>query len=55
MNRNLFIGYLVLLGLAISVITVKSVFYKAILFIPLVFATLAWIGYYADYKENKDK
>ena len=55
MDRTLFFGYMFLLALAFSIIFVESVLYKAILFIPLVFATLAWIGYYADYKENKDK
>jgi len=55
MDRNLFIGYLVLLGLALSVIKVQSVFYKAVLFIPLCFCILAWIGYYIDYKERQDK
>tara|TARA_R110002074_G_scaffold172416_1_gene334984 strand:- start:249 stop:416 length:168 start_codon:yes stop_codon:yes gene_type:complete len=55
MDRNLFIGYLVLLGLALLVIAVQSVLYKALLFIPLTFATLAWIGYYSDYKERQDK
>ena len=44
-----------LLFLAFSIIFVESVLYKAILFVPLVFATLAWIGYYADYKEKQDK
>ena len=55
MDKNLFIGYLILLGLALSVIAVESVMYKALLFIPLTFATLAWIGYYNDYKERQDK
>jgi len=55
MDRNLIIGYLVLLGLGISVIAVESVFYKAVLFIPLCFCILAWIGYYIDYKERQDK
>ena len=55
MDRNLFIGYLVLLGLALSVIKVESVVYKALLFIPLVISVLAWIGYYIDYKERLDK
>lgn len=55
MDRTLFFGYMFLLALAFSIIFVESVLYKVILFIPLVFATLAWIGYYADYKENKDK
>jgi len=54
-DRNLFIGYLVLLGLALSVIKVESVVYKAVLFIPLCFCILAWIGYYLDYKERQDK
>ena len=55
MDRNLFIGYLVLLGLALSVISVQSVLYKVLLFIPLSFCILAWIGYYIDYKERQDK
>ncbi len=55
MDKNLLIGYLGLLGLALSVIAVESVIYKALLFIPLTFATLAWIGYYVDYKEKQDK
>ena len=55
MDRTLFFGYILLLVLAFSIIFVESVIYKAILFIPLIFATLAWIGYYAEYKEEKDK
>jgi len=55
MDRNLFIGYLILLGLALSVIMVESVLYKCLLFIPLSFCILAWIGYYLDYKERQDK
>ena len=55
MDRNLFIGYFVLVGLALSVIAVESVFYKAVLFIPLCFCILAWMGYYIDYKERQDK
>ena len=55
MDRNLFIGYLVLLGLALSVIKVQSVVYKVLLFIPLTICILAWIGYYNDYKERQDK
>ena len=55
MDRNLLIGYFVLVGLALSVIAVESVFYKAVLFIPLCFCILAWIGYYLDYKERQDK
>jgi len=55
MDRTLIIGYLVLVGLALSVIAVESVLYKAVLFIPLCFCILAWIGYYIDYKERQDK
>jgi len=55
MDRTLFLGYMFLLALAFSIIFVESVVYKAILFIPLVFATLAWIGYYVDFKEKQDK
>jgi len=55
MDRTLIIGYLVLVGLALSVIAVESVLYKALLFIPLTFATLAWIGYYSDYRGRQEK
>ena len=55
MDRTLFFGYILLLVLAFSIIFVESVIYKAILLIPLLFATLAWIGYYVDFKEKQDK
>ena len=55
MDRTLFFGYILILVLAFSVIFVESVVNKIILFFPLVFVTLGWIGYYADYKEKQDK
>jgi len=55
MNRTLVLGYILILVLAFSVIFVESVVNKIILFFPLVFVTLGWIGYYVEYKENEDK
>ena len=55
MDRTLFLGYILILVLAFSVIFVESVVNKIILFFPLVFVTLAWIGYYVEYKGKQDK
>ena len=55
MDRTLILGYILILVLAFSVIFVESVVNKIILFFPLIFVTLGWIGYYADYKEKQDK
>jgi hypothetical protein len=55
MDRNLLIGYLVILGLGLAAIKVESLMYKGLLFIPLIVAVLAWVGYYIDYKERQDK
>ena len=55
MDRNLFIGYLIILGLGLAVINIESLTYKICLFIPLIMSILAWVGYYIDYKERHDK
>ena len=55
MDRTLFLGYILILVLAFSVIFVEPVVNKIILFFPLVFVTLGWIGYYVEYKGKQDK
>ena len=55
MNRTLIFGYILILTLGFGVIFTESTVNKIILFIPLAIITLAWIGYYAEYKEEKDK
>ena len=55
MDRTLILGYILILVLAFGVIFVESIANKVILFFPLVFVSLGWIGYYIEHKDKQDK